>query len=230
VCIHQLSKIYTLPNIEIQEAFLKLREQAKCHYQNPNELTQGLEVINNTNLGYFGAGQKAEFYTLKGMFLSKLKQKEDANEAFGLALYHDLKLPKAWAEWGYYNDSLFKENPQEMQPAVNAVSCYLEAAGLYKSGKARKLLGRVLWLLSLDDASASISGAFDAYKGDIPIWYWITYIPQLLTSLSHKEARLARTILIKIAKHYPQASRRLFFALYLLLTSPGPVLLAAHKP
>lgn len=206
VCISQLSKIYTLPNIEIQEAFLKLREQAKCHYQNPNELTQGLEVINNTNLGYFGAGQKAEFYTLKGMFLSKLKQKEDANEAFGLALYHDLKLPKAWAEWGYYNDSLFKENPQDIQPACNAVSCYLEAAGLYKSGKARKLLGRVLWLLSLDDATALISAAFDAYKGDIPIWYWITYIPQLLTSLSHKEARLARTILIRIAKHFPQVS------------------------
>ncbi|RPB12496.1 hypothetical protein P167DRAFT_506485 [Morchella conica CCBAS932] len=205
VCISQLSKIYTLPNIEIQEAFLKLREQAKCHYQNPLELTQGLEVINNTNLGYFGAQQKAEFYTLKGMFLSKLKQKEEANEAFGLALYHDLKLPKAWAEWGYYNDSLFKETPGEMQPAGNAVSCYLEAAGLYKSGKARKLLGRVLWLLSLDDASATISSAFDAYKGDTPVWYWITYIPQLLTSLSHKEARLARGILIKIAKSYPQA-------------------------
>lgn len=206
VCISQLSKIYTLPNIEIQEAFLKLREQAKCHYQNPLELTQGLEVINNTNLGYFGAQQKAEFYTLKGMFLSKLKQKEEANEAFGLALYHDLKLPKAWAEWGYYNDSLFKESPQEMHHAGNAVSCYLEAAGLYKSGKARKLLGRVLWLLSLDDASAIISSAFDAYKGETPVWYWITYIPQLLTSLSHKEARLARGILIKIAKNFPQVS------------------------
>ncbi|KAA8905830.1 FAT domain-containing protein [Sphaerosporella brunnea] len=205
VCINQLSKIYTLPNIEIQEAFLKLREQAKCHYQNPNELTQGLEVINNTNLGYFAAQQKAEFYTLKGMFLSKLKQKDEANEAFSLALYHDLKLPKAWAQWGHYNDQLFKENPSDMGPAGNAVSCYLEAAGLYKNGKARKLLGRVLWLLSLDDATASISAAFDAYKGDVPVWYWITYIPQLLTSLSHKEARLARAILIKIAKNYPQA-------------------------
>ncbi|KAI6902884.1 hypothetical protein KC355_g19338, partial [Hortaea werneckii] len=54
VCITQLSKIYTLPNIEIQEAFLKLREQAKCHYQNRSELTSGLDVINNTNLNYFG--------------------------------------------------------------------------------------------------------------------------------------------------------------------------------
>jgi transformation/transcription domain-associated protein len=204
VCISQLSKIYTLPNIEIQEAFLKLREQAKCHYQNPNELTQGLEVINNTNLGYFASQQKAEFYTLKGMFLSKLKHKDEANEAFSLALYHDLKLPKAWAQWGHYNDQLFKENPTDMTPAGNAVSCYLEAAGLYKNGKTRKLLGRVLWLLSLDDASTAISLAFDAYKGDVPVWYWITYIPQLLTSLSHKEARLARTLLIKIAKNYPQ--------------------------
>lgn len=204
VCISQLSKIYTLPNIEIQEAFLKLREQAKCHFQNPQELNQGLEVINNTNLGYFAPSQKAEFYTLKGMFLSKLKNKEEANEAFSLALYHDLKLPKAWAQWGHYNDQVFKDNPGDMAAAGDAVSCYLEAAGLFKSGKARKLLGRVLWLLSLDDATASISKAFDAYKGEVPVWYWITYIPQLLTSLSHKEARLARAILIKIAKNYPQ--------------------------
>ena len=42
VCISQLSKIYTLPNIEIQEAFLKLREQAKCHYQNPSKRRNSL--------------------------------------------------------------------------------------------------------------------------------------------------------------------------------------------
>jgi transformation/transcription domain-associated protein len=121
-----------------------------------------------------------------------------------LALYHDLKLPKAWAQWGHYNDALFKENPTDMPSAGNAVSCYLEAAGLFKNNKARKLLGRVLWLLSLDDAGTAIATAFEAYKGEVPVWYWITYVPQLLTSLSHKEARLARQTLIKIAKNYPQ--------------------------
>ncbi|KAF3932645.1 hypothetical protein ABW19_dt0201257 [Dactylella cylindrospora] len=205
VCIAQLSKIYTLPNIEIQEAFLKLREQAKCHYQNPAELNNGLEVINNTNLNYFVGQQKAEFFTLKGMFLAKLQKKDDANEAFGTALFYDLKLPKAWAEWGSYNDTVFKDNPSDLQPAGNAVSCYLEAAGLFKSGKARKLLSRVLWLLSLDDANGTISAAFDAYKGEMPVWYWITYIPQLLSSLSHKEAKIAKGILLKIAKNFPQA-------------------------
>ncbi|KAL8689809.1 MAG: hypothetical protein Q9218_004603, partial [Villophora microphyllina] len=210
VCISQLSKIYTLPNIEIQEAFLKLREQAKCHYQNRSELQSGLEVINNTNLNYFGQQQKAEFFTLKGMFLAKLNHLDEANDAFGTALYYDIRLPKAWAEWGFYNDQMFKQEPQNMERASAAVSCYLEAAGLYKNAKSRKLLSRILWLLSVDTAENRISQAFEDFKGETPVWYWITFIPQLLTSLSHREAKLSRSILVKIAKIYPQA---LFFLL-----------------
>ncbi|EON62943.1 hypothetical protein W97_02169 [Coniosporium apollinis CBS 100218] len=205
VCISQLSRIYTLPNIEIQEAFLKLREQAKCHYQNPNELNNGLDVINNTNLNYFGQQQKAEFYTLKGMFLAKLGQKEEANDAFGSALYIDIKVAKAWAEWGRYNDGLFKEDPTNLEKAASAISCYLEAASQYKNAKSRKLLGRILWLLSLDNADRLLAKTFDQFKGDTPIWYWITYIPQLLLSLSRPEAPIARHILSKLAKAYPQA-------------------------
>lgn len=210
VCINQLSRIYTLPNIEIQEAFLKLREQAKCHYQNPKELSSGLDVINNTNLNYFGAQQKAEFYTLKGMFLAKLNHTNEANEAFGVALYYDLRLAKAWAEWGQYSDQRFKAEPNDMELASNAVSCYLEAAGLYKNSKSRKLLSRILWLLSLDNEEGKVAKAFESFKGDTPVWYWITFIPQLLTSLSHREARLSKAVLNKIAKQFPQS---LFFLL-----------------
>lgn len=205
VCINQLGRIYTLPNIEIQEAFLKLREQAKCHYQIRADLNSGLEVINNTNLNYFGPQQKAEFYTLKGMFLAKLGNKEQAGEAFGTALYFDIKLPKAWAEWGRYNDMLFKEEPQNLERAEAALSCYLEAASQFKNAKSRKLLGRVLWLLSLDNPERKLAEKFEEFKGDTPAWYWITYIPQLLNSLSRQEAPIARSILGKLAKTYPQA-------------------------
>jgi len=209
ICITQLSKIYTLPNIEIQEAFLKLREQAKCHYQNRNgiELTSGLDVINNTNLNYFGQGQKAEFYTLKGMFLSKLNQKDEAHDAFGTALFFDIKLPKAWAEWGRYSDQLFKDNPGELELAGNAISCYLEAAGQYKSAKSRKFLSRILWLLSLDDAEGTLVQSYHKFQGDHPWWYWVTFIPQLLNNLSRSEgeANIAHQILTNLAKTYPQA-------------------------
>ena len=222
VCINQLSRIYTLPNIEIQEAFLKLREQAKCHYQNTAELNSGLDVINNTNLNYFGQQQKAEFFTLKGMFLSKLNHKEDANDAFGTALYYDIRLPKAWAEWGYYNDEMFRAEPENMDRAAAAVSCYLEAAGLFKNAKSRKLLSRTLWLLSVDNSESKISHAFEEFKGETPVWYWITFVPQLLTSLNHREARLARAVLVKIAKLYPQA-------LYFQLRTTREDLLAIKK-
>ncbi|EFE39399.1 hypothetical protein TRV_05919 [Trichophyton verrucosum HKI 0517] len=210
VCINQLSRIYTLPNIEIQEAFLKLREQAKCHYQNPKELNSGLEVINNTNLNYFNAQQKAEFYTLKGMFLAKLDHNMEANEAFGVALFYDLRLAKAWAEWGQYSDQRFKADHSDIDQACNAISCYLEAAGLYKNHKSRKLLSRILWLLSQDNDEGKIASAFENFKGDTPVWYWITFIPQLLASLAHREARLCKAVLGKIAKLYPQS---LFFLL-----------------
>ncbi|KAK3714099.1 transcription-associated protein 1 [Vermiconidia calcicola] len=207
VCITQLSKIYTLPNIEIQEAFLKLREQAKCHYQNRSELTSGLDVINNTNLNYFGQQQKAEFYTLKGMFLSKLNQKDEAHDAFGTALFFDIKLPKAWAEWGRYSDYLFKEDPSNIELASNSLSCYLEAAGQYKSSKSRKLLSRILWLLSLDDSEGKLAETYHNFKGDQPWWYWVIFIPQLLNNLSRTEgeANIAHSILTNLAKTYPQA-------------------------
>ncbi|KAH8177248.1 FAT domain-containing protein [Sarocladium implicatum] len=205
VCISQLSRIYTLPNIEIQEAFLKLREQAKCHYENADELSSGLDVINNTNLNYFSPQQKAEFYTLKGMFLEKLNQKAEADSAYGTALYFDIGAAKAWAEWGYFNDRKFKEDPADLNAARQALTSYLQAAGSYKNAKSRKLLARILWLLSLDDAQGTIAMGFDDFKGETPIWYWITFIPQLLTGLGHKEAPRVYQILLKIAKSYPQA-------------------------
>jgi len=141
------------------------------------------------------------------MFLAKLSHKEEANEAFGTALFFDIKLPKAWSEWGRYNDMLFKEDPQSIDKAANAISCYLEAAGQYKSAKSRKLLSRILWLLSLDDADNTLAKAWELFKGETPVWYWVTFIPQLINNLSRttKEAEIAHTLLSKLARTYPQA-------------------------
>ncbi|KAJ3340111.1 hypothetical protein HDU93_007336 [Gonapodya sp. JEL0774] len=205
VCISSLSRIYTLPNIEIQEAFYKLREQAKCHFQSPTEYASGLDVINNTNLVYFNSQQKAEFFTLKGQFLSKLQLHEEANQAFSSASQIEMNAPKAWAAWGQYNDRMFKEQPTELKWGANAINCYMQAAGLYKNARSRKYIARVIWLLSFDDGNDGLYKAFDAFKGEYPTWFWIIWIPQLLMALSNKENRHASTILKKIAKQYPQA-------------------------
>jgi len=212
VCFTSLTKIYTLPNIEISEAFLKLREQARCHYQKPNDLQAGLEVINNTNLMFFSISQKAEFYTLKGMFQAQFGRNEEANNAFGQAVQLDMTQAKAWAEWGRFNDRMFKEMPNDLSYAANAVSCYLQAAGQYKCGKSRPLLARILWLLSLDDNALTISRAFDTYKGDAAFWFWINLIPQLCLSFSHREVKQARYVLLNLARLFPQVCQFLLFS------------------
>ncbi|KAG6837441.1 hypothetical protein H0H93_009535 [Arthromyces matolae] len=204
VCFTSLTKIYTLPNIEISEAFLKLREQARCHYQKPNDLQAGLEVINNTNLMFFSASQKAEFHTLKGMFYARFGRSDEANHAFAQAVQLDMTQAKAWAEWGRWNDRMFKEN-NDLSHAAHAVTCYMQAAGQYKSSKSRPFLARILWLLSLDDNNLTVSRAFDTYKGDAAYWFWIPLIPQLLLSLSHREFKQARYVLMNLARLYPQA-------------------------
>jgi len=222
VCFNALTKIYTLPNIEISEAFLKLREQARAHYQKPNDFQAGLDVINNTNLMFFSTGQKAEFYTLKGMFHSKLGRNDEATLAFGQAVQLDMTQPKAWAEWGRFNDRMFKDSPSDLNHAAHAVSCYLQAAGLYKSGKSRPLLARILWLLGLDDSASTISRAFDTYKGDAAFWFWIPFIPQLCSSLSHREWKQARYILLNLAKLYPQVSMSSSRTTTFMLILPRP--------
>ncbi|KAJ2158406.1 transcription-associated protein 1 [Coemansia sp. RSA 552] len=210
VCIGSLTRIYTLPNIEIQEAFLKLREQAKCYYHRPQELQSGLDVISNTNLMYFSRGQKAEFFTLKGQFLAKLGKLEEANHAFATGAQLELGSPKAWAAWGRYNDECFCKNLSDKTGAVNAISCYMQAAGLAKRPRVRRFLARTLWLLSQDDAGGKVCAAFDTYSGEMPTWYWIALVPQLLAGLDAPYSRQAQQILLRIAKQYPQA---LYYAL-----------------
>ena len=49
----------------------------------------------------------AEFYALKGMFLTQMNRSEDANKAFSAAVQMHDTLVKAWALWGDYLESLF---------------------------------------------------------------------------------------------------------------------------
>lgn len=212
VCSASLIKIYTLPNIEIRDAFLKLREQAKCRYENPAEWTLALEELSNTNLMYFQPNQKAEFHTLKAMFLGCLNLHEEAQKVFNQAVGSEFQFGKSWAEWGAYQDRLFTSQPQSLHLAAGAVSCYLQASGLYRNGKVRRLLIRILWLLAFDDAGGTIGKAFENFKGEIPIWHWGYFIPQLLSSLSApREARYAKALLMRISKTFPQVSLCFFF-------------------
>ena len=72
-----------------------------------SSLSQGLEVIESTNLKYFTKEMTAEFYALKGMFLAQIGRSDDANKAFSAAVQMHDTLVKAWALWGDYLEQVF---------------------------------------------------------------------------------------------------------------------------
>ena len=53
-----------------------------CHqaHNKTLKLGPGLNIINHTNLDYFGPEQTAELFRMKGLFLASLEQRAEANQ------------------------------------------------------------------------------------------------------------------------------------------------------
>ncbi|XP_068646622.1 uncharacterized protein [Aristolochia californica] len=203
VCVTILEKMYGHSTMEVQEAFVKIREQAKAYLEMKGEVTSGLNLINSTNLDYFSVKHKAEIFRLKGDFLLKLNDCENANIAYSNAINLFKQLPKGWISWGNYCDLVYKETHDEIWLEY-AVSCFLQGIKFGVSNS-RSHLARVLYLLSFDTPSEPVGRAFDKYVDQIPHWVWLSWIPQLLLSLQRTEAPHAKLVLLKIAAVFPQA-------------------------
>ncbi|OQR95529.1 phosphatidylinositol kinase (PIK-L3) [Thraustotheca clavata] len=212
VCLHALSQLYTIPAMDVQDAFSKLREQVSICYETTKEYKGGLSLLNNTNLDYFDARQKAELFRLKGLFMEALGEMSDANQAFSHCLQLCDSYGKGWLSWGRYCDTLFNER-KEIEFAAQTIACYLQAVH-HRSSSARLYLARVLWLLSMDNDNGVLIHAFETHGKQLPIWIWIIWIPQLLMSLCRPEAPQIRGLLRGLSAKFPQAlyyTMRAFF-------------------
>ena len=205
VCLDSLSKIYTIPSVPIVDCFQKIRQQVKCYVQmavsaGKNELQEGLEVIESTNLKYFTREMTAEFYALKGMLLAQIGRSEDANKAFSAAVQMHDTLVKAWALWGDYLEHLFTRETggRNMKFGVEAITCYLHACRHQNESKSRKYLAKVLWLLTYDTEQLELAEAVDKYMTGVPPIQWLPWIPQLLTCLVRSEGKLILNLLSQV--------------------------------
>lgn len=213
VCLDALSRVHTIPNVPLIDCFYKIKQQVKCYLQmsatgGRNELQEGLEIIESTNLQFFSQDLIAEFWALKGMFLAQLGRSEEANRAFsaGVNLNDDLK--KAWGLWGDYLDAMFVRDRWETRQihlGVSAVTCFLHACRTQTEAKSRKHLAKILWILTYDDESLKLAEALDKYCALVPPQCWLPWIPQLLTCLVKKEGEVAVNILIQVGRAFPQA-------------------------
>ena len=184
------------------------------------ELQEGLEVIESTNLKYFREEMTAEFFAMKGLFLAQLGKSEEANKSFSAAAQMHDTLVKAWALWGDYLEGIFvkeKWENRQMQLGVSALTCYLHACRHQNEAKSRKYLAKVLWLLSYDNNEASLADSVEKYNQGVPALSWLPWIPQLLTCLVRNEGKMIVNILSQIGRTYPQAVYFAIRTLYLTL-------------
>ena len=100
-CLGTLQRIYKLPNIEIPEAYYKLKNQIKCHIEigKPNA---GLDVVQAINMSFFDAYQGADFFRLKGDLLCVAERPNEAYVAYKNAVELCPCLPSAWSAWGFF--------------------------------------------------------------------------------------------------------------------------------
>lgn len=222
VCLGSLSRIYTIPSVPIVDCFQKIRQQVKCYLQmstvsGKNELQQGLEVIESTNLKYFTKEMTAEFYALKGMLLAQIGRSDDANKAFSAAVQMHDTLVKAWALWGDYLEQIFTNDSSNITYGVQAITCFLHACRHQNESKSRKYLAKVLWLLTYDDEEFSLVQALDKYSVGVPPIQWLPWIPQLLTCLVREEGKLILNLISQVGRIFPQAVYFPLRTLYLTL-------------
>ncbi|CAH8274165.1 unnamed protein product [Arabidopsis lyrata] len=203
VCVQILEKMYGHSQMEVQEAFVKIKEQAKAHLETKGELATGLNLVNSTNLEFFLAKNKAEIFRLKGDFHLKLNDTEGANIAYSNAITLFKNLPKGWISWGNYCDMAYQDTQDEIWLEY-AVSCFLQGIRFGVSNS-RSHMARVLYLLSFDTTNEPVGRIFDKHLDQVPHWVWLSWIPQLLISLQRTEAPHCKLVLMKIAAVFPQA-------------------------
>lgn len=157
VSLNFLSKIYHIPNIEVQDAFVKLKVHVKCYAEVPKHYRVGLDVINSTNLEYFNKEQKSDFYLLKGNFLSLLGNYEEASKNFSTSIVTFEGNSKAWIAWAKYFDRLFDISLEvgsaksRTTYAVHSITSYLQSLKCSTVPSCRKHIARVFWLLNFDE-------------------------------------------------------------------------------
>ncbi|BDA47386.1 probable transcription-associated protein 1 [Coccomyxa sp. Obi] len=204
VCKNIIATQYGFNAMEVQEAFVKIREQAQAFLDQPDQLIAGLNLLSSQNLDYFQTPHQAELFRLEGLFHRALGDPEAANRAFSTSLALWPQLAAGWLSWGDFCDNRAKANAGGANWLENAVVCYMQAIR-HGSAPARAMMPRILTLFSFHDSSGAVTQAIRKNSRQVPLNVWLPWLPQLQTSLQRPEAALVKDLLAQLATTYPQA-------------------------
>ncbi|ODM97644.1 Transformation/transcription domain-associated protein, partial [Orchesella cincta] len=195
VALEALEKVYELPKVPVNDCFQKLKQQFKCYFQK-GRFQDAMEIMEESNLEYFGKETISEYLALKGQLLVKMGEDEEANKAFSASCHLvPENLGKNWALWGEYLEICFiSQGKPEL--GISAITAFLRACQSFakNEGKARKYIAKVVWLLG-SYADENGTDSVLEWCEQIPSIQWLIWIPQLLTMLVEKDGKVVSNIL-----------------------------------
>ena len=229
VALESLGKL-TDCAMDVSDAHARLREQILSYRDGSDlERTGGLNLINTTNLSYFDSYQKSELFRLKGYFLESLGARTKATQSYCHAVQICPSYARAWTSWGSLCHTLADliekqskiqgsdKTPEDAEKvAANAkkviqylaqsMACYLESLQCESSDMCKGYIPRCFLMVSKDGQSPGLlCSTFEKYATKVPSWVWLTWMPQLLSSLCRIESRVTKILLLNLISTYPQA-------------------------
>lgn len=183
--------------VNVADAYLKLREQILTYYNEKSELERhgGLNLVNTTNFDFFDVAQKSELFRLKATFLASLGGRSKANQAYCHSLLVSPENARAWVSWGELCASLGAVTEEQVEKAqasgseqdresvalsmkkvpqylTQAMGCFLEAIRIDAHEWSRLYLPKCLWMLTKDSSPAVICPRFESRGLSLPPWVW----------------------------------------------------------
>jgi transformation/transcription domain-associated protein len=189
--------------IEVSEAFSKLREQCQAYLALENEAVTGLNLLESASLEFFSPPQKAELFRLRAKFQEQLGDANGANASYSTSISLCKQLAEAWISWGKFCRDR-SDGESNASFGQQTATCYLQGIK-HNVQEYRHELVNVMQMLSFSSNPQSVGSAISRHIDALPAWIWIPWIPQLLFSLMHPEAPHAKTILHRVVQAHPQA-------------------------
>ena len=189
--------------VEVSEAFSKLREQCEAYLAFENEAITGINLLESASLEFFSPPQKAELFRLRAKFQEQLEDYDAAHASYSTSVSLCKQRAESWLSWGKFC-RMRGDDGSISNIAQQTATCYLQAVK-HNVHENRHQLIHVIQMLAFDVNPEPISLAIVRHLDALPTWVWIPWIPQLLLSLAHQEQAYALAILKDVAAAHPQA-------------------------
>jgi len=188
--------------VEVSEAFAKLREQCQSYLALEDQAVTGLNLLESTSLEFFSPPQKAELFCLRAKFQEQLQEFDSANSSYSTAVSLCKQLSDAWISWG--NFCRDRQDDSSANWVQQTATCYLQGVKNNVQEKRHELIN-IIRMLAFSANSQAVGAALARHIDTLPTWIWIPWIPQLLLSLAHSEAPHVKAILFRVIQAHPQA-------------------------